>query len=51
VTLGAKSFPVDAGRRGAVVGGNVWVTRDVPPGARVTQARPRQVEFSDGGGI
>jgi serine O-acetyltransferase len=37
--------------RGAMIGGNVWVTRDVPAGARVTQARPRQVEFSHGGGI
>jgi serine O-acetyltransferase len=24
--------------RGAVIGGNVWLTRDVPPGAHVTQA-------------
>jgi len=37
--------------RGAVIGGNVWVTSDVPPGARVSQARHRQVEFSDGAGI
>lgn len=68
VTLGAKSFPLDAngnpikgiprhpiieddviiysnatilGRitigKGAVVGGNIWVTEDVPPGARVVQ--------------
>ena len=28
VTLGA----------GAVIGGNVWLTQDVPPGASVTQA-------------
>lgn len=70
VTLGAKSFPVDAaghplkglprhpivqddvviyagatvlGRvtlgRGASIGGNVWVTHDVAPGAHITQAR------------
>ena len=68
VTLGAKSFPLDAqgnpikgidrhpiledevivysnstilGRitigRGATIGGNVWVTTDVPPGAKVLQ--------------
>lgn len=72
VTLGAKSFPVDAqgqpikgqprhpfveddvaiyagatvlGRvtlgQGAVIGGNVWITHDVPPGASITQARVR----------
>ena len=28
--------------RGAVIGGNVWVTEDVPPLAHVTQARVRQ---------
>lgn len=69
VTLGAKSFPLDAaghpvkglprhpileddvviyagatvlGRitigRGATIGGNVWVTHDVPAGAHITQA-------------
>jgi len=27
--------------RGSVVGGNVWLTRDVPPGSRVTQADAR----------
>ncbi len=69
VTLGAKSFPVDAqgnpikgidrhpvveddvviyagatilGRitigRGSSIGGNVWLTRSVPAGSRITQA-------------
>jgi serine O-acetyltransferase len=73
VTLGAKSFPVDAdgkpikgqprhpiledevviyagatvlGRvtvgRGASIGGNVWLTHDVAPGAHITQATSRQ---------
>ena len=28
--------------RGAVIGGNVWVTHDVPPGAHVTQAHARE---------
>jgi serine O-acetyltransferase len=28
--------------RGAVIGGNVWVTHDVPPGAHVTQAVSRE---------
>lgn len=70
VTLGAKSFPLDAegnpikgiprhpileddvivysnasilGRitigKGAVIGGNIWVTQDVPAGASITQKR------------
>ena len=37
--------------RGAVIGGGVWVTGDVPAGGRVTQAKPRQVEFHGGAGI
>jgi serine O-acetyltransferase len=28
--------------KGAVIGGNVWVTHDVPPGARVAQAASRE---------
>jgi serine O-acetyltransferase len=28
--------------KGAVIGGNVWVTHDVPPGARVSQAASRE---------
>ena len=75
VTLGAKSFPIDAqghplkglprhphvqddvviyagatvlGRvtigKGASIGGNVWVTHDVAPGAQVTQARSQRDE-------
>ncbi len=37
--------------RGAVIGGNVWVTRDVPPGANIAQHRPVGVPLIDGGGI
>jgi serine O-acetyltransferase len=37
--------------RGAVIGGNVWVTRDVPPGSVITQARAREDAFEDGAGI
>ena len=37
--------------QGAVIGGNVWVTRDVPAGARVSQAKPRRVGFVGGDGI
>jgi serine O-acetyltransferase len=82
VTLGAKSFPVDAngavvkglprhpvveddvviysgatvlGRitigRGSVIGGNVWVTKSVPPGTRVTQAAEGREAWAEGGGI
>ncbi len=82
VTLGAKSFPLDAngnpikgmprhpiveddvviyagatilGRitigRGASIGGNVWVTHDVRPGGRVSQAESRQQVFDAGAGI
>lgn len=82
VTLGAKSFPLDAqgnpikgidrhpiieddvviysgatvlGRivigAGASIGGNVWLTHGVPPGARVTQAEVREARFELGAGI
>ncbi|MBH1963060.1 MAG: serine acetyltransferase [Comamonadaceae bacterium] len=75
VTLGAKSFPLDAtgqlkkglprhpkleddvvvyagatvlGRvtigQGAIIGGNLWITHDVPAGAHLTQANSRQSE-------
>ncbi len=36
---------------GAVIGGNVWVTRDVPPGGHVTQATARYEQFEAGAGI
>ena len=82
VTLGAKSFPLDAdgnpikgvprhpiiedeviiysgatilGRitigAGSVVGGNVWLTRSVPPNSRITILPPRQEAYEAGGGI
>ena len=82
VTLGAKSFPLDAnghpikgiprhpiieddvtiysgatilGRvtigAGAIIGGNVWVTHDVPRNGRVSQVEARQGEFAGGAGI
>ncbi len=35
----------------SVIGGNVWVTEDVPPGSRVTQARSTHEIFDSGGGI
>jgi serine O-acetyltransferase len=82
VTLGAKSFPVDAngviikgadrhpiieddvviyagatilGRitigKGSSIGGNVWLTRSVPPNSRIAQAQVRTEVFDAGGGI
>lgn len=36
---------------GAVIGGNVWVTEDVAPGAKVTQAHWSQERFERGAGI
>jgi serine O-acetyltransferase len=37
--------------RGSTIGGNVWVTRSVPPGSHVTQAQSRSEVFEAGGGI
>ncbi len=36
--------------RGAIVGGNVWLTHDVPPGSRVVQGRKGPL-FENGSGI
>jgi serine O-acetyltransferase len=36
---------------GSTIGGNVWITRDVPPDSLVTQALNRSDGFDDGGGI
>jgi serine O-acetyltransferase len=37
--------------RGSSIGGNVWLTRSVPPGSRVTQAKVQSEVFAEGGGI
>ena len=37
--------------RGSVIGGNVWLTRSVPPGSNITQAQVRSEEFDAGSGI
>ncbi|MBO4476472.1 MAG: serine acetyltransferase [Bacteroidales bacterium] len=43
--------PVRIGE-GAVIGGNVWLTEDVPPGTRVLQGRfTTSAHFTDGAGI
>ncbi|MFH1748278.1 MAG: serine O-acetyltransferase EpsC [Planctomycetota bacterium] len=36
---------------GSVIGGNVWLVRDVLPGSRITQAQARQDLFEGGDGI
>jgi serine O-acetyltransferase len=37
--------------RGSSIGGNVWLTRSVPPGSRVAQAEAREERYLDGSGI
>ena len=37
--------------KGSIIGGNVWVTRDVPPKSIITQRALRMEKFEDGGGI
>jgi serine O-acetyltransferase len=37
--------------RGSTIGGNVWLTRSVPPGSHIIQAQARSDIFVDGGGI
>lgn len=37
--------------RGSIIGGNVWLTHDVPPYSRVSQAEPLQTGFEHGAGI
>jgi len=37
--------------KGSVIGGNVWLTKDVPPGSAVTQSRAKEERFEAGGGI
>jgi serine O-acetyltransferase len=37
--------------RGSVIGGNVWLTRSVPPGSNISQAQLRSDGFDAGSGI
>lgn len=37
--------------KGSIIGGNVWLTKDVPPKSRISQSRPRTEGFENGGGI
>jgi len=37
--------------KGSMIGGNVWLTRSVPPDSRILNQPPRLDSFQDGGGI
>ncbi len=37
--------------RGSEIGGNVWITRDVPPGVRIIQGKAQELYFNEGSGI
>jgi serine O-acetyltransferase len=37
--------------KGSVIGGNVWVTDDLPPYSRVVQSKAKETSFSHGAGI
>jgi serine O-acetyltransferase len=37
--------------RGSVIGGNIWLTRSVPPGSNISQAQYRSEGFVHGSGI
>lgn len=37
--------------RGSIIGGNVWLTRSVPPGSNISQAQVRSEAFDGGAGI
>ncbi len=37
--------------RGSVIGGNVWLTRDVVPGSRLVQSKSEESGFEQGSGI
>jgi serine O-acetyltransferase len=36
---------------GSSIGGNVWLTESVPPGSRITQAKTRANDSTDGAGV
>jgi len=37
--------------KGSIIGGNVWVTKDVPPYSKLVQSHSRETTFFDGSGI
>lgn len=37
--------------KGSVIGGNVWITSDLPPHSRVVQSKAKETNFTHGAGI
>jgi serine O-acetyltransferase len=37
--------------KGSIIGGNVWVTNDLPANSKVVQGRPKETLYIDGSGI
>ncbi len=37
--------------KGSVIGGNVWVTTNLPPYSRIVQSKAKEISFTHGGGI
>lgn len=37
--------------KGSVIGGNVWVTNNLPPNSKIVQFKAREASFRDGAGI
>jgi len=37
--------------KGSVIGGNVWVTNNLPPNSKIVQFKARETSFRDGAGI
>ncbi|VAW17375.1 Serine acetyltransferase [hydrothermal vent metagenome] len=37
--------------KNSIIGGNVWVTRNIPPNSKVVQSKPKEWFFCDGAGI
>jgi serine O-acetyltransferase len=37
--------------KGSVIGGNVWLTRSVPPNSQISQAKVRSEDYTEGSGI
>jgi len=37
--------------KNSVIGGNVWVTANIPPNSKLVQSRPKELTFTDGSGI
>lgn len=35
----------------SIIGGNVWITRNIPPQSKIIQTRPKTTTFADGSGI